>query len=144
MMASSSQRLQLTLNAKKEREKVILDYLSQSFNPNAAIKEILYNFIVTQNNSKVVKDTQIEVKKSNSKRVKGTQNNSKLLNNKDTQSNTKILNNTQSHSNIVEVTQNEDILLNLNDIDDTALINGFGNENPVKKNELEQLKEFMR
>ena len=127
-MASSSKRLQLTLNAKKEREKVILDYLSKSFNPNATIKEILYNFISTQGNSKIVKDTQKEYKKRHLKRVKNTQ-----------------IEHEQSNSKMVKDTQSEEnTLLDLSGINDTDLVNEFKNENPIKQNELNQLKEFMR
>lgn len=118
----------MTLNAKKEREKVILDYLSKSFNPNATIKEILYNFISTQSNSRIVKDAQNEYKKRHSKRVKDTQSECE-------QSNSKKVKDTQSE---------EDTLLNLNVINDAELVNKFENKNPIKQNELDQLKEFMR
>lgn len=71
------------MNSEKEKEKVIIDFLDDCFNENNTIKEILYNFIVGNGDTKLVKVTHLsenksdeqllEVSKSNSLSVTSTQ-----------------------------------------------------------------------
>ncbi len=69
-ISRSSTRIQFTLNESKEKEKIIAEFLDNCMNTNNTIKEILYNYIVSNSDTKLVKVTHSEVTQSKSKSVK--------------------------------------------------------------------------
>lgn len=62
-ISKNSVRVQFTLNAEKEKEKAIIDFLNSCVNPNNTIKEILYN-IVSNSDVKLLKVTHSEITQS--------------------------------------------------------------------------------
>jgi hypothetical protein len=64
-ISNNSVRVQFTLNITKEKEKLIADFLDGCINPNNVIKEILYNYIVSNSELKSLKVTQSEQKANN-------------------------------------------------------------------------------
>lgn len=149
MMAKSSRRLQLVLNESKPKEKIILDYLAETFNENNAIKEILYNFIVSGGKLKKVKDTQFKVNnskvaKSNSKKLKDTKIESKVV--KDSKSKQKILTNTHSESKMVKNTEGDDITIDLSQFSDEPVeikTDETNKAEELKQKNLKTLQQFM-
>ena len=73
-ISNSSKRFQLTFNRNKEKERIVLDYLSQSFNETQEIKRILFQYIVNQNSTKEIEETRSKKKVS-----KGNKSDKKLL-----------------------------------------------------------------
>ncbi len=45
-----SKRIYITLNEKKEKDKIILDYLNSTYNECETIKSLLYNFATNKGN----------------------------------------------------------------------------------------------
>lgn len=121
-ISKSSRRVQITFNTEKEKEKVVVDFLNACMNEKNTIKEILYNYIVSNSDSKLLTVTHSQSVQSDAKLLKVSVNNS-LLNNEVTQSDSQLLEVTHS-----EVTQSEEKLLEVSDLE---------------KNELEELKNFM-
>lgn len=62
MISKSSRRVQFTLNASKDKEKVIIDFLNTCMDENTSIKEILYAYIVGNSDAKLVKVTRSDEK----------------------------------------------------------------------------------
>ena len=89
-LSKYTKRFQITLNESKDKDKVILDYLSDSYNPKDKIKELLYIAIVGNGDTKLLTITESDKPKT----VK-----------KDTKSETKLL--TVSDDKQKEVRQNE-------------------------------------
>lgn len=83
-ISKNSRRIQFTLNTSKEKEKQIAEFLDGCFNPNSTIKEIIYNYIVSNYGDKLQQVTQVYTSQSSVKLPKVTQN--KNINN-DTVSN---------------------------------------------------------
>lgn len=77
-ISKNSKRIQFTLNADKEKEKTIIDFLNSCVNPNNTIKEILYN-IVSNGDTKLLKVTHSEVTQSDKKLLEVSE--SELLSN---------------------------------------------------------------
>lgn len=59
-ISKNSSRIQFTLNSNKPAEKIIVDFLDGCIDPNAKIKEILYNYIVTESYSPLLKVSNFE------------------------------------------------------------------------------------
>ncbi|AUM92662.1 hypothetical protein [Clostridium botulinum] len=83
-ISKDSKRIQFTLNGSKEKEREIIEFLNDCFNPNSTIKEIIYNYIVSNYGDKLQQVTQTYTSQSSVKLPKVTQN--KNINN-DTVSN---------------------------------------------------------
>ncbi|KZL93581.1 hypothetical protein [Clostridium magnum] len=66
-ISNNSARVQFTLNKSKDKEKIIAKFLEEFINPNNAIKEILYNYIVSNSDTKLLKVTHSEVTQSDTK-----------------------------------------------------------------------------
>jgi hypothetical protein len=66
-ISKNSRRIQFTLNNDKHMEKVIVDYLETCIDENSKIKEVLYNYIVSNSGIKSPQVTPIEVTKSDTK-----------------------------------------------------------------------------
>lgn len=98
-ISKDSKRIQFTLNGSKEKEREIIEFLNDCFNPNSTIKEIIYNYIVSNYGDKLQQVTQIYTSESSVKLPKVTQN--KNINN-DTVSNC----NKKLHE-VNEIEQNE-------------------------------------
>jgi PKD repeat protein len=107
-ISNNSVRVQFTLNTTKEKEKQIADFLDDFINPNNLIKEILYNYIVSNSYSKSLKVTHSEVTQSHSKLLEVTQSEQKE-NNKVTQSEGKLLKVSNSEEKLLEVNELEDL-----------------------------------
>lgn len=139
----SSRRVYITLNDEKEKDKVIIDYLSQSYSESDAIKEILYKVAtnstqtvqtIPNSNNKVQSTPQKNIKrekdtksKGNSKVLKGADNTDKVEKVHEVNTTSKVLNGADS---IPEVQPNtKSIIKEKNDA--------------LRANELEQLKKFM-
>lgn len=60
-ISKNSRRIQFTLNNDKRMEKVIIDYLETCIDENSKIKEILYNYIVSNCGVKPPLVTPLEV-----------------------------------------------------------------------------------
>lgn len=69
-ISKNSVRVQFTLNKDKEKEKIIVDFLNTCINPNNSIKEMIYNYIVSNSDSKLPQVTYSEVTQSEEKLVK--------------------------------------------------------------------------
>lgn len=66
-ISKSSIRHQFTLNTKKEKESIIANFLDTALNPNSTIKEILYNHIVSNYDTRLIKDSNYIVSEGNTK-----------------------------------------------------------------------------
>lgn len=86
-ISKHSKRFQITLNEERTKDKVILDYLKNSYNPREKIKEILYSVIINKSDTKLLTVTQ---SKQNDTTNKGSKSDAKLLtmNKSSTNSNT--------------------------------------------------------
>ena len=60
-ISKNSVRVQFTLNLDKPKENQIVEFLSGCMDPNSAIKEIIYNYIVSNGGVKLPLVTPIEV-----------------------------------------------------------------------------------
>jgi len=65
-ISKESVRVQFTLNTSRKKEKLINEFLNDCINPNNSIKEIIYNYIVSNGGTKSPQVTQMEVTQSNS------------------------------------------------------------------------------
>lgn len=159
-LSKHTKRFQITLNASKNTDKLILDYLEKSYNANDKIKELLYLAVVSEYKSQSNTDSNSKKKlltKTNSstkqvikedtnsddKLLTVSKNNSKRRTKKETNNEKQLLTNSKSEKQKDKVSNKEDddIFLDLNSIDD-----GYSevkNEDKVKMNELEELKKFM-
>ncbi|WP_373899255.1 hypothetical protein ACER0A_002325 [Haloimpatiens sp. FM7315] len=66
-ISKNSRRVQFTLNSSKDKEKEIIKFLDGCIDTNAAIKEIIYSYIVSNCNTKLPQVTQIQVSQSKDK-----------------------------------------------------------------------------
>lgn len=66
-ISKNSTRVQFTLNLDKAKEKQIVEFLSGCMDPNSSIKEIIYNYILSNGGVKLPLVTQIEVSKCDAK-----------------------------------------------------------------------------
>lgn len=73
-ISKDSKRIQFTLNGSKEKEKEIIEFLNDCFNPNSTIKEIIYYYIVSNYGDKLQQVTQTNISQSSVKLPKVTQN----------------------------------------------------------------------
>ena len=60
-ISKNSTRVQFTLNIDKPKEKQIVEFLSGCMDPNSSIKEMIYNYIVSNGGVKLPLVTPIEV-----------------------------------------------------------------------------------
>ena len=60
-ISKNSVRVQFTLNLDKPKENQIVEFLSGCMDPNSSIKEIIYNYIVSNGGVKLPLVTSIEV-----------------------------------------------------------------------------------
>ncbi|NFC29163.1 hypothetical protein EXN55_12840 [Clostridium botulinum] len=63
-ISKNSRRIQFTLNTDKTKEKEIIKFLDGCLNPNVAIKEIIYNYIVSNCEYKLPQVTDSKVPQS--------------------------------------------------------------------------------
>lgn len=66
-ISKDSRRIQFTLNSSKDKERKIIKFLDGCLNPNVAIKEIIFNYIVTHCDTQLPQVTQSEVTENYSK-----------------------------------------------------------------------------
>jgi hypothetical protein len=66
-ISKNSTRVQFTLNKSKEKENQIVEFLEGYIDPNSMIKEILYNYIVSNSDTKLLKATHSQVTQSDAK-----------------------------------------------------------------------------
>ncbi|MBW9157218.1 hypothetical protein [Clostridium tagluense] len=66
-ISKNSVRVQFTLNLDKPKENQIAEFLSGCMDQNNSIKEIIYNYIVSNSELKSLEVTQIEVTQSDTK-----------------------------------------------------------------------------
>lgn len=71
-ISKSSKRVQFTLNTRKEKENQIAEFLDGCIEPNSTIKEIIYDYIVSNSGVKSPQVTQIT-------QIKNTQSEEKPL-----------------------------------------------------------------
>lgn len=153
----SSRRIYITLNDQKEKDRIIEDYLSQSYSESDAIKEAIYRLAtnniqqvqkVSKDNNKMQKNT-----KRNKKVQKGANNTDKVekatndINsrqpapiNKD-----KVLNDTNSNSK-VQTDVNDDISLDIGQFSDEPVEvkqDDKDKAEEVRQKKLKALKQFM-
>lgn len=57
-----SRRIYITLNEKKDKDKVILDYLSSSYSESDTIKEVLYRIVTNSYNLNINPVEEIDLK----------------------------------------------------------------------------------
>ncbi|MBZ9608608.1 hypothetical protein G9F73_012395 [Clostridium estertheticum] len=60
-ISKNSVRVQFTLNTEKEKENQIVEFLNGCIDPNNSIKQIIYNYIVSNGGVKLSLVTPIEV-----------------------------------------------------------------------------------
>lgn len=135
------------MNDEKEKDRIITDYLSQSYNEADAIKEALYrlatnNIQSMQNGNNSTEKVQIKPKSEHKVR-KGTSSKSnkrvqKGANNSLKDERVSKVNSTEKEPKV----PNDDVLLNLDDIGN-EVHKEVQNDDVIKTNELEQLKKFM-
>ncbi|WP_026883547.1 hypothetical protein [Clostridium akagii] len=103
-ISKDSVRIQFTLNITKEKEKQIADFLNECINQNNSIKEIIYNYIVSNSGVKSPRVTYIENTKSDEKILKVAQSDDiKLdINNKVTKSEGNLLEKSELEINELE------------------------------------------
>lgn len=63
-ISRNSVRVQFTLNRSKEKEKQIAEFLDTCMDANSTIKEIIYNYAVSNSDTKLLKVTHSEVTQS--------------------------------------------------------------------------------
>ncbi len=119
-ISSSSKRIQLTLNGNKEHERLIMNYLSASFNENNEIKRILYEYVVNQSSTKRGRKS-----KSKTKLVADNSLESKLL--KGTKSKSKIVKKSNSDKKLLTVTDNDTKVIKSSD-GNSEIVKGANND----------------
>ncbi|NFD31053.1 hypothetical protein EXN57_13235 [Clostridium botulinum] len=113
-ISKNSRRVQFTLNSSKEKEKEIIKFLDGCFNPNVAIKEIIFNYIVSNCESKLPQVTHLEVPQSYTKSLQVSNFNDNIVSDSDCK--------------LVEVSNRDKKLHEVNEIE---------------KNEIEELNKFL-
>jgi len=108
MISNNSVRVQFTLNTTKEKEKQIAEFLGGCINPNNTIKEIIYNYIVSNSELNLLKVTHSKVTESEYKSLKVTQSEQKA-NEEVTQSEQKLLKVSNSEEKLLETNELEDL-----------------------------------
>ncbi len=78
-ISKNSRRVQFTLNADKPKEKEMIEFLDGCFNPNVAIKEIIFNHIVSNCEYKLQQVPQSEVLQNHSKSLQVSNSDDKLV-----------------------------------------------------------------
>lgn len=78
-ISKNSKRVQFTLNKDKAKEKQIVDFLDGCIDSNAAIKEILFNYIVTNCDTKSMQVTKSEVHQSYTKSLQESNFNNNIV-----------------------------------------------------------------
>lgn len=159
----SSRRVYITLNDKKEKDKIIADYLSQSYSESDAIKEAIYRLAtnniqqmqIDSNSTKKVQLASQEDKKV--KKVTKRKNNNKVqkgINNinkdeKVTNDNNLIQSTPISENKVLndtKVDSNDDITLNLGEFSDEPIEVKQDDKNKteeLRQKKLKALKQFM-
>lgn len=137
-LSKNTKRFQITLNASKQKDKFILDYLEQSYNANDKIKELLYIAIVNQQDSKIQ-----TVSKSTKKLLTKSNNDTKKVKVSNSKKNKKLLTVTDSVAEKAIGTNSENISKLLTDSKEELQEVNESNEAALRKNELEELKKFM-
>lgn len=66
-ISKNSTRVQFTLNTGKKKEEQIAKFLDSCINPNSTIKEIIYNYIVSNGGAKSPQVTHCEIIQSDTK-----------------------------------------------------------------------------
>jgi len=66
-ISKNSVRVQFTLNVDKAKENQIIEFLSGCIDPNNSIKQIIYNYIMSNSGSKSPLVTHYKVSESNAK-----------------------------------------------------------------------------
>ena len=155
-----SRRVYITLNDEKEKDRVIIDYLSLSYSEADAIKEAIYR-LATNNIQSMQMDTistekvqsttksnnEVKNNTNNTKKVKRTPKGSKKAIN-ETDNTNLIQSASKNRDKVVkdDISTNEvgkdDILLNLHDIE-AGSVAKVKTDSTIRQNELEQLKEFI-
>jgi hypothetical protein len=107
-ISNNSVRVQFTLNTNKAKEKLIADFLDGSIDPRASIKEIIYNYIVSNSELNLLKVTHSKVTESEYKSLKVTQSEQKP-NKQVTQSYSKLPKESNSEEKILEANELEDL-----------------------------------
>lgn len=143
----ASRRIYITLNDEKEKDRIIISYLSQSYSEADAMKEAIYrlatnNIQSMQNDNSSTEKVQVKPK-SNSKVKKDVSSKSdkrvrKGINNSSKDEKIPKVNCTEKEQKV----SNDDVLLNLDDIGD-EVHKEVQKDDVIKTNELEQLKKFM-
>lgn len=82
-ISKDSIRIQFTLNKRKEKEKLITEFLDGCIDSNAAIKEILFNYIVTHCDTKSMQVTKFEAPQSYAKSLQESNFDNNIVNNSD-------------------------------------------------------------
>jgi len=66
-ISKNSVRVQFTLNTDKDKENQIIEFLNGCIDPNNSIKQIVYNYIVSNGDIKLPLVTRCEVSESDTK-----------------------------------------------------------------------------
>lgn len=82
-ISKDSKRIQFTLNESKEKERKIIEFLNDCFNPNVAIKEIIFNHIVSNCEYKLQQVPQSEVLQNYSKSLQVSNLDNNIVSNSD-------------------------------------------------------------
>lgn len=162
-LGKNTKRIQITLNADKTNDKVILEYLSSCYNENDKIKELLYSIITQQEpqlktviNSKerlltINNNEQKKVLESNDESVKKllTNTNSKQENEKVENNIKPIVTKTNEELQVKPVTNqvttsDDDFTLDVDLFDDKVVEVKANDElEIIQQNELDELSKFM-
>ncbi|WP_061293638.1 hypothetical protein [Clostridium botulinum] len=113
-ISKNSRRVQFTLNADKPKEKEMIEFLDGCFNPNVAIKEIIFNHIVSNCEYKLQQVPQSEVLQNHSKSLQVSNLDNNIVSN--------------SNDKLVEVSNGEEKLREVSEIE---------------QNEIEELNKFL-
>jgi len=153
-ISNNSKRIQLTFNEEKEKEKVVLDYLANSFSDINEIKRILYEYVINQSDVKAVVKPKSKPKvatkpRSKSEVVKVIESDNKLLTS--TKNESEIVKSNESDNKVVKDNTNdtnEDITLDLSSFDNKQVeVKISENKNNelelLKQNEMDELSKFM-
>ncbi|MCW6092925.1 hypothetical protein LAV60_07020 [Clostridium sporogenes] len=105
-ISKDSKRIQFTLNGSKEKEREIIEFLDGCFNPNVAIKEIIFNYIVSNCESKLPQVTHLEVPQSYTKSLQVSNFNDNIVSDGDCKS-VEVSNCEEELHEVSEIEQNE-------------------------------------
>lgn len=135
----ASKRIYITLNSGKEKDMVIINYLSNCYSEKDAIKEALYR-LATQSNDLVQNGNE------STEKVQLAPNDTEKMQ-LDTKSNDKVkeksepnrYKKTQKGDNVTLKVQNDTLMNKTDDV----LLDEVKNDAEIEKNELDQLQKFM-